>query len=78
MSYKYFENKKCEFYPCHKLDAVNCLFCFCPLYNHAECGGNYNMIKGGDGKTIKDCSDCIIPHSDIGYEYVIDKLKNKD
>ncbi len=33
MSYKFFENKDCEFYPCHKVSEQNCLFCFCQLYN---------------------------------------------
>ena len=76
MSYKYFENKDCEFYPCHKEGNLNCLFCFCPLYN-MECGGNYEIILGSDGEPIKDCSNCIIPHSDSGYDYVMKYLKKR-
>ena len=33
--YAYFQNKECEFFPCHKLPENgfhNCLFCYCPLY----------------------------------------------
>ena len=45
MSHSYFENRECEYYPCHGLDAVNCLFCFCPLYSIADCGGNPKYIK---------------------------------
>lgn len=40
-----------------------------------ECGGNFELILGKDGKEIKDCSNCIVPHSEKGYEYVIEKLK---
>ena len=74
VSYKFFENRTCEFYPCHKTERINCLFCFCPLYK-MECGGNFELILGKDGKEIKDCSNCIVPHSEKGYEYVIEKLK---
>ncbi len=74
VSYKFFENRTCEFYPCHKTERINCLFCFCPLYN-TECGGNFELILGNDGKKIKDCSHCVVPHSEKGYEYVIEKLK---
>lgn len=74
MSSRYFENKDCEFYPCHDTENLNCLFCFCPLYN-TDCGGNYKMIEGSAGERVKDCSNCLIPHSKNGYEYVIEKLK---
>jgi Zn-finger protein len=45
-----------------------------------ECGGNFKYSYG-----IKDCSDCIIPHTkDIGYDFiqkkmltVIDKVKKE-
>jgi len=70
MSYKKFQNKDCEFYPCHNVEYINCLFCFCPLYN-MDCCGNFKMI--GD---LKDCSDCLLPHSKIGYDYIIKMLKN--
>ena len=52
--YKFFSHKQCEYYPCHQLDEINCLFCYCPLYILKDCKGNYKMI--GD---IKDCSGCI-------------------
>ncbi len=74
MSYRYFENKQCEFYPCHDIEKQNCLFCFCPLY-FLDCGGNCEMIKCEDGKNIKDCSKCVVPHCHDGYDYVIKKLK---
>ncbi|MBQ2287528.1 MAG: hypothetical protein II251_02280 [Lachnospiraceae bacterium] len=51
----------------------NCKFCFCPLYLlGTECGGNYTYLENG----IKDCSSCLIPHQDKGYEYVLSKLKS--
>lgn len=76
MSYNFFENKECEFYPCHNSEKVNCLFCFCPLYE-MECGGNFEMIEGENGKMIKDCSKCNIPHTENGYDYVIERLKDR-
>lgn len=76
MSCKYFQNKECEYYPCHDSDDINCLFCFCPLYS-MDCGGNFKMIDGTNGKKIKDCSKCLIPHSEDGYDYVIKRLKER-
>ncbi|MBS6207644.1 MAG: hypothetical protein KH939_06270 [Firmicutes bacterium] len=34
-----------------------------------KCGGNFKYLDGG----IKDCSDCLIPHSPKGYDYIISK-----
>lgn len=66
--YKFFCNKKCEYYPCHRgLDEINCLFCYCPLFGF-DCGGNYIITP--DNK--KDCSNCLLPH--INYDFVIDFL----
>ena len=72
-SYKYFKNTNCKFFPCHKLKDTtffNCLFCYCPLYSDPDCGGNY-IMKGN----IKDCSNCILPHTKKGYDYIQRKLK---
>jgi len=72
-SYKFFENKNCEFYPCKNVDKINCLFCFCPLYNMDDCGGNYTRLKDN----IKDCSKCTLPHSKGGYNYIINKINRR-
>ena len=72
-SYRFFQNKDCEFFPCHNIKTLNCLFCFCPLY-HLDCGGDYKVLANG----IKDCSDCNIPHGPNGYDYVIEKLVGRD
>ena len=70
-NYQFFENKECEYYPCHSdLEKINCIFCFCPLYN-IDCGGNYTTTE----KRIKDCSNCTFPHIAKNYKKVIDKLK---
>jgi Zn-finger protein len=42
-----------------------------------ECEGNYEMIKGKNGKAVKDCSNCILPHIESGYDYVMKYLKRK-
>ena len=70
--YKFFQNKECEFFPCHTSVTVNCLFCFCPLYPLKECGGTYTYTERG----IKDCSGCTLPHED--YDFVIRKLKENN
>lgn len=70
MSYKHFSDKNCEFYPCHKLENQNCLFCFCPLYFFKDCGGDYIIIKNN----IKDCSDCKKNHDENSYNFVIERL----
>ena len=72
-SYSYFENTGCEYFPCHKNSGkyFNCLFCYCPLYALGEdCGGNFSYTSAG----IKDCSNCSIPHSPNGYDYISSKL----
>jgi Zn-finger protein len=70
--YKFFAHKECEFFPCHSVkneEKFNCLFCYCPLYFIEECGGNNQFING-----VKDCSKCMIPHSENGYEYIVNKI----
>lgn len=72
-SYKFYCNKDCQFFPCHKtedLDNFNCLFCYCPLYALGEkCGGNFIYLESG----IKDCSNCMLPHKPKNYEYITGK-----
>ena len=72
--YAFNQNRECEYFPCHKTDDTdefNCLFCYCPLYMLEDrCGGNFRRTKGG----VKDCTECLIPHSPGGYEYINGKL----
>ena len=71
-SFSYFKNTQCQYFPCHKIKGgnFNCLFCYCPLYALGDrCGGNFTYTDG-----IKDCSNCLIPHSENGYSYIISKL----
>lgn len=72
--YKFFQNSKCEYFPCHSVkdaEKFNCLFCYCPLYMLKDkCGGNFIYNNG-----MKDCSQCTIPHSPGGYEYIMGKMK---
>ena len=68
--YKFFSNRECEYFPCHKTERpenFNCLFCYCPLYALGDrCGGNFHYIQGG----IKDCSDCLFPHKRENYDKI--------
>ena len=70
-SYRFFENKDCKYFPCHKgLADFNCLFCYCPLYTlGSKCGGNFRYLENG----VKDCSDCLLPHGRGSYSYIKSK-----
>lgn len=74
MSYNFFQNKECEYFPCHtvkNIEKFSCLFCFCPLYNDDYCGGKYYILNNG----LKDCSICTIPH--VSYDYIIQRLRGE-
>ena len=72
--YKFFQNEKCEYFPCHKCENTadfNCLFCYCPLYALGDkCGGNFTYTESG----IKDCSGCLVPHKRGNYDYMMEKM----
>jgi Zn-finger protein len=34
-----------------------------------KCGGNFKYTKN-----VKDCSDCLVPHSEGAYDYVTSKM----
>ncbi len=73
-NYMHFTNDRCEFFPCHTVkdrEKFNCLFCYCPLYPLKDrCGGNFVYTEDG----TKDCSKCLIPHSEKAYEYIMSKI----
>lgn len=71
-SYRFYRNTACKYFPCHKVkdnQEFNCMFCYCPLYFLEECGGNHVDYMG-----IKDCTNCLIPHSPKGYDYINEKI----
>lgn len=72
--YKFFSHNECEFFPCHPgadETRFNCLFCYCPLYALGEgCGGNFVYHDNG----IKDCTNCLIPHSPGGFDYIMERF----
>ncbi len=73
-NYKFFSHRDCEFFPCHKVkkeEGFNCLFCYCPLYALGEgCGGSFQFTEEG----VKDCTNCVIPHSRGGYDYIMERF----
>jgi len=71
----YFVNRQCEYYPCHEVsdDKFSCLFCYCPLYDVKDCGGEYTVNEKG----IKNCKNCSFVHDRDNYPKVIKKLKEK-
>jgi Zn-finger protein len=74
--YKFFSNKECEYYPCHKMpegEELNCLFCYCPLYALGrDCGGDYRITEKG----IKDCTPCTLCHGADGYAHVRERISS--
>ena len=72
-SERFFANRECPYFPCHggaQAENFNCLFCYCPLYCLGrECGGNFSYTASG----VKDCSACLLPHTDGGYDYILKK-----
>ena len=74
MSYDFFQNVECEYFPCHQgleKDQFNCLFCYCPLYALGEkCGGNFVYTPQG----IKDCSQCLRPHRRESYQSILNQM----
>lgn len=76
-NYRFFQNQKCEMFPCHQIDdeeTFNCLFCYCPLYFLGDkCGGNFTYTAKG----IKSCINCNFPHKKENYKKLIDRLKEQ-
>ena len=74
--YKFFQNRECEFYPCHKgvnEGDFNCLFCYCPLYALGDrCGGSFTYTEGG----IKDCTNCTKPHRRENHDKIMEKMSD--
>ncbi len=74
--YAFFQNRECEFFPCHPTDKperFNCLFCYCPLYALGDkCGGNFQYLDNG----CKDCSGCKLPHVPENYGYIMEKFSD--
>ena len=73
-SASFFCNRDCAYVPCHPTEQedFNCLFCYCPLYPMADCGGVFTRLEDG----TKDCSACLLPHRPEGYDYVVEKLES--
>lgn len=78
-SYRFFANRDCIYYPCHKdISELNCLFCFCPLYGRKKCPGNPSWINHPDGNLVKDCSGCSFPHHAENYGKIMEMLRGKN
>ena len=73
-NYDFFQNKECEYFPCHQgadPKCFSCLFCYCPLYALGDqCGGNFTYLENG----IKDCSGCLRPHRRENYDRILEDM----
>lgn len=75
-SFRFFENKDCQYYPCHEgISELNCLFCYCPLYERANCPGSTEYLMR-DGKRIKSCMNCTFPHQPENYDIIMQFLRH--
>lgn len=76
-SYRFFENRQCGFFPCHRLEGdFNCLFCYCPMYPYEDCPGT-GVYAEKNGRRVKICTDCVFPHKPENYGAVVEFLKTK-
>lgn len=72
---KYYENRDCEYFPCHPNagEQFNCLFCYCPLYALGrKCGGGCSYTEHG----YKSCANCTFPHWPENYEKVLARYED--
>lgn len=87
-SYRFFANKACQYYPCHKgIEELNCLFCYCPLYEREHCPGTPEYIvpgsrRAGEGEEeqiipVKSCMNCTFPHRAENYDIMMQFLKKR-
>ena len=71
--YSYFQNRECEYFPCHKgaePENFNCLFCYCPLYALGDkCGGAFVYLEDG----TKSCEKCQVPHKRENYGRIVER-----
>ena len=74
MSCDFFQNRECEYFPCHPgadESTFSCMFCYCPLYALADrCGGSFTYTKEG----LKDCSGCLRPHCRENYAAICERV----
>ena len=76
-SHRFFENRDCEYYPCHEgTQVINCLFCYCPLYRFDDCPGN-PAFKERNGTKLKVCTGCNFPHIPENYDLIISVLRDQ-
>ena len=70
--------------PCHNIENLNCLFCFCPNYDlsfkEGKCKINSpkrKYIENHLGR-ILDCSDCDFPHKIDNVKSILLKIYIQD
>ncbi len=81
-SYRFFQ-PECQYYPCHEgIEEMNCLFCYCPLYERRHCPGKPEYIKSrredGSEVQIKSCMKCTFPHQAENYDVIMQFLRKGD
>ena len=73
--YTWFQNRDCEYFPCHNdvaQEDFNCLFSYRPLARATHRGGSIVTVNG-----VNDSSYCLLPHNDESYAYIAAKLREE-
>lgn len=77
-SSRFFANRSCQYYPCHKgITEMNCMFCYCPLYEREHCPGNPEYLEREGKPPVKSCMNCIFPHRPENYDVIMQFLRKK-
>ena len=78
--WKHLQDKKCEFYTCHKdipEEKFNCRFCYCPAYLITNCPGIESGVAIILENGWKDCSNCTINHNIDTFNIIIDAVSHE-
>lgn len=73
MEYDRYKDPDATCKKCHDMETIICDYCYCPLY-YEDCGGNFKIMEAG----IKDCSDCIFPHTIEFFAFMAKRKKEKN
>ena len=67
-------NKKCEHYPCHDPEDMDCTFCFCPFYPCEDNLTGGEMVITEDGGLVWGCKNCTWIHKPDVARKVLDEF----
>ena len=66
--------KKCEYYPCHDLDVIDCTFCFCSFYPCEDDLTGGEIVTTENGKVVWGCKNCVWIHKPKVAQKVLNEI----